>query len=68
MLSDAITEAVLEGNALTPALIWNAGVRAGTLQRELTPVLLGSALKNEGIQDVLDAIARCLPAPTERES
>jgi elongation factor G len=66
LVSDAITEAVLSGQGVTPELLWSS-LRTATLRRQLTPVLLGSALKNKGIQDLLDAVARYLPAPPERD-
>ena len=42
-----------------------AGIREATLQAAVTPVLCGSALKNRGIQPLLDAICRYLPAPVD---
>jgi elongation factor G len=42
-------------------------LRQGTLSGEFTPVLLGSALRNKGVQNLLDAIGRYLPSPIERE-
>jgi elongation factor G len=66
MFSDELTEAALEGRE-TPELILEA-VRRGTLARELTPVLMGSAYKNKGVQLLLDAVVRYLPNPTEVEN
>ena len=42
-----------------------AGVREATLKVDVTPILCGSALKNCGIQPLLDAVCRYLPAPTD---
>lgn len=42
-------------------------VRRGTVARQLTPVLLASAHKNKGVQELLDAITYYLPSPTERD-
>jgi elongation factor G len=61
MYSDELAEAFLEG-AETPQQIWEA-TRRGTLSLELTPVLMGSAYRNKGVQPLLDAIVRYLPAP-----
>jgi elongation factor G len=63
MVSDELMEAVLEDRA-TPELI-HAAVRHGTVTRDLTPVFLGSAYKNRGVQPLLDAVVRYLPDPTE---
>lgn len=43
-----------------------AGIRRATLAGQLVPVLCGSALKNKGVQKVLDAIVDYLPSPEDR--
>ena len=63
MFSDELLEAALEDRA-TPELIVDA-VRRGTVALELTPVLLGSAYKNKGVQPLMDAVAHYLPNPSE---
>ena len=63
MYSDELLEAALEDRA-TPEMIYDA-VRTGVLSLELTPVLMGSAYKNKGVQPLLDAVNRYLPDPTE---
>ena len=42
-----------------------AAVRAATLQRRVVPVLVGAALRNTGIQPILDAVCDYLPSPPE---
>lgn len=63
MFSDDLMEAVFE-DRVTEDLIHQA-VRKGAISRMLTPVFLGSAYKNIGIQLVLDGVNRYLPSPAE---
>ena len=42
-----------------------AALRRATLSRALTPVLCGSALRNAGVQPVLDAVCDYLPSPLD---
>lgn len=64
MFSDELMEAVLEGGEIDVDLVYEA-VRKGTLALEFTPVFLGSAYKNKGIQTLLDAVSAYLPCPTD---
>ncbi|WP_136810511.1 elongation factor G [Desulfosediminicola flagellatus] len=64
MFSEELMEALLEGGDIPHNLIWDA-VRKGTLALEFTPVLMGSAYKNKGVQKLLDAVEQYLPAPTD---
>jgi len=57
-------EKYLEGEALTEEEIVN-GLRTGTLNNEIVPVLCGTAFKNKGVQALLDAIVQYMPSPTE---
>ncbi len=62
---DELTEAFLEDEeSVTPDMIRRA-LRAGTLQSKITPVLLGSAFKNKGVQPLLDAVVDYLPSPLD---
>ncbi|GLI35353.1 elongation factor G [Desulforhabdus amnigena] len=63
LFSDDLTEAILE-DQVTEELIHEA-IRTGTLSLQLTPVLLGSAYKNKGVQLLLDAVERYLPSPLD---
>jgi len=63
MFSDELMEAILE-EGVSEEMIHSA-VRAGTLSMELTPVFLGSAYKNKGVQILLDAVTRYLPSPLD---
>jgi elongation factor G len=66
LFSDDLTEAALEGRE-TEELIVTAA-RKGTVSRQLTPVFMGSAYKNKGVQTLLDAVVRYLPNPSEVEN
>ena len=61
---DSILENYLEGNEIEPDALIQA-IRKATLNVNLTPVLCGSALKNKGIQPLLDAIVNFLPSPLD---
>ncbi len=62
---DEVLEAYIEDeSSVTPEMIKRA-VRAGTLADEVTPVLLGSAFKNKGVQPLLDAVVDFLPSPLD---
>ncbi|MCB1181845.1 elongation factor G [bacterium] len=63
MFSDELMEAMLE-ETVTEEMIHDA-VRKGVLANELTPVFMGSAYKNKGVQLLLDAVMKYLPAPTD---
>jgi len=74
-MSEAILESVSEfderlaekyvhgGEVLEEDL--HRAIRAGTLKGGLVPVLCGAALRNKGVQMLLDAIVRYLPSPTD---
>ncbi|HEY4519126.1 MAG TPA: elongation factor G [Candidatus Paceibacterota bacterium] len=62
---DAIMEKYLEGAELSESEIKNS-IRKSTVAGIINPVLCGSALKNKGVQLMLDAVIDYLPSPTER--
>ena len=64
---DDLTLKYLEGEEIAPAELRMA-LRGATLRGELTPVLCGSALKNKGVQPLLDAIVDYLPSPLDVEA
>lgn len=61
---DSIMERFLEGKEIPEAKLIDS-IRKLTLSRKLVPVFLGSALKNVGIQLLLDGICRFLPSPLD---
>lgn len=66
MFSDELMEAVLESVPTTEMIL--QAVRQGTLALELTPVFIGSAYKNKGVQLLLNAVNAYLPSPSEVEN
>jgi elongation factor G len=62
---DELMETYLsDESSVTPEMIRRA-LRAGTLADAFTPVLLGSAFKNKGVQPLLDAVVDYLPSPLD---
>jgi elongation factor G len=63
-VDDELTHKYLEGEPLSVDEI-RRGLRLGTLTNRIIPVLTGSALKNKGIQPMLDAVVDYLPSPLD---
>ncbi len=59
-----LMELYLEGKAPEVDKI-RAAIRAATLKMAVTPVLLGSAFRNKGVQPMLDAVVDYLPSPLD---
>ncbi|MEJ7900992.1 MAG: elongation factor G [Thermomicrobiales bacterium] len=59
-----LTMKYLEGEEITVDEL-KAGLRKATLAGKLVPVLTGSALKNKGVQPMLDAVIDFLPSPID---
>ena len=64
MFSEELMEAILDGGEIDTALVYDA-IRKGTIKLEFTPVFVGSAYKNKGIQLLLDAVEAYLPCPMD---
>src|SRR5207253_9306351 len=62
---DEVLEAYIEDESSVTAEQIRRALRAGTLSDEITPVLLGSAFKNKGVQPLLDAVVDYLPSPLD---
>ena len=54
----------LEGEELTEAEI-KKGIRKGTIELTITPVLCGTAYRNKGVQKLLDAVVAYMPSPLD---
>ena len=63
-VDDELAHKYLEGEELTEAEI-KRGIRLATLQYKWVPILTGSALKNKGVQPMLDAVVDYLPSPLD---
>ncbi|MBN2034276.1 MAG: elongation factor G [Deltaproteobacteria bacterium] len=66
VFSDELMEAVFEDKVTEPLI--EEAVRKGTLMRQLTPVFMGSAYKNLGVQALLDGVTKYLPSPLDVEN
>ena len=64
-LDDALAEQVLAEEEPEAEAVW-AALRRATLTGKVCPCFAGSALRNQGVQPLLDGVVRLLPAPTER--
>ncbi|PIU44838.1 MAG: elongation factor G [Ignavibacteriales bacterium CG07_land_8_20_14_0_80_59_12] len=61
---DTLLAKYVDGKEITPSEI-NAVLRRATLKVSIVPVLCGSAFKNKGIQDLLNAVVAYLPSPLD---
>jgi len=64
-LDDDFLERYLAGETF-PAEEIRALIRKGTVRSQIVPVLLGSAFKNKGVQQLLDAVVDYLPSPVDK--
>ncbi len=67
LFSNELTEAILTEGPISEDMVQEA-IRKGALALELTPVLMGSAYKNKGVQPLLDAVIKYLPSPLDVEN
>src|SRR5512135_1985228 len=61
---DHLFEKFIEGQPITVDEL-RAGVRKATIAQKIFPVICGSAFKNKGVQNLLDAVVDYLPSPLE---
>lgn len=66
-VDDEMAELFLEERTPTVAQL-KAAVRRATISLKFTPVLMGSALADRGVQPMLDAVCDYLPNPSEVEN
>ena len=61
---EALLEAFMENSDVSAATLKEA-LRRATIANQVVPVLLGSSLKNKGVQPLLDAVVAYLPSPVD---
>jgi elongation factor G len=66
MYNDELMELLLSEEGVSEELIHKV-IKDAVQNQGLTPVFVGSAFKNKGVQPLLDAVVRYLPSPLERE-
>jgi elongation factor G len=66
LYSDELLELLLSEEEVPEELIHRV-VKEAVLGQQLTPIFLGSAYRNKGVQPLLDAVVRYLPSPLDRE-
>ena len=64
-LDDTLMEKYLENEDSITAEELSAAIRRGTIANKIVPALCGSAFKNKGVQQLLDAVTMYLPAPSD---
>jgi elongation factor G len=65
MFNDDLMELLLEEKPIEQAMIRQT-IREATINREIVPLMMGSAFKNKGVQLLMDAVCDYLPSPLDR--
>jgi elongation factor G len=65
MFNDELMERLLEGHDVDEEMVrWT--IREATINRDIVPLMMGSAYKNKGVQPLMDAVCDYLPSPLDR--
>jgi elongation factor G len=64
-IDDTLMHKYLDGRSLTDDEVLH-GIRKGTLEMKFFPVICGTAFKNKGVQQILDAVVDFLPSPLDK--
>jgi elongation factor G len=67
MFNDCLMEMLLEDQPVGEKLIRKV-VREATINRDIVPMMMGSAFKNKAVQPLMDAVCEFLPSPMDRAS
>src|SRR5512133_2663031 len=65
MFNDELMELLLEEKPVEQEMIRQT-IREATINRDIVPLMMGSAFKNKGVQPLLDAVCDYLPSPLDR--
>jgi elongation factor G len=65
MHNDELMEALLEDLPIGEAMVHQT-LREATINRDIVPMMLGTAFRNKGVQPLLDAVCEYLPSPLDR--
>jgi len=66
MFDDALMEAVLGEEEIDHKHLRKV-IRKATIDQAIVPVMMGSAYKNKGVQELLDGVSHFLPSPLDRD-
>lgn len=67
MYDDELMESMLEEKEIPIEKVREV-IRTATLTQDITPVMCGTAIKNKGVQELLDAVTYYLPCPEDVEN
>ena len=67
MYNDEMMELLLEDKPVENDMIRRT-IREATINRDIVPLMMGSAFKNKGVQPLMDAVCDFLPSPMDRSS
>ena len=67
MYNDEMMELLLEDKSVGNDMIRRT-IREATINREIVPLMMGSAFKNKCVQPLMDAVCDFLPSPMDRSS
>ncbi len=65
MFNDEIMQLLLEEQPVSQEMIGRT-IREATINRDIVPMMMGSAFKNKGVQPLMDAVCDYLPSPLDR--
>jgi len=67
MFNDEMMEMLLEDQEIPQQMIHDT-IREATLNRDIVPLMMGTAFKNKGVQLLIDAVCTYLPSPLDRSA